>query len=390
MSHAAVMVVEDDPALREALCATLDLAGYRSLPAGDGMAALSLLERERPALVVSDVQMQPMDGTALLHALRRRRPDLPVVLMTAFGTIRSAVQAVRDGVALLRRLLPDAVVLRTCLPDHPVWVMADATQVQQVILNLGANARDAMPEGGDLTVAVSRGDGDATIEVVDTGVGMTPEVQARVFEPFFTTKPRGVGTGLGLWLIHGVVKEHKGRVQVASTPGKGSRFTVTLPLTDAPSLPATPAPTPQVNPGVRVLLVEDNAINQELARDMLGRAGLQVQVAGDGEQALACLAQAPFDVVLMDCQMPVMDGYEATGAIRDRERKGLGRPVPIVALTAHAMGGDREKCLASGMDDYLDKPIRLDRLAEKIRQWTGRDLQVSETVRVPIPPEATG
>jgi two-component system response regulator FlrC len=97
MSHAAVMVVEDDPALREALCATLDLAGYRSLPAGDGMAALSLLERERPALVVSDVQMQPMDGTTLLHALRRRRPDLPVVLMTAFGTIRSAVQAVRDG-----------------------------------------------------------------------------------------------------------------------------------------------------------------------------------------------------------------------------------------------------------------------------------------------------
>ncbi|MFZ5493162.1 MAG: sigma-54-dependent transcriptional regulator [Pseudomonadota bacterium] len=97
MSHAAVMVVEDDPALREALCETLDLAGYRSLPAADGMAALSLLDRERPTLVVSDVQMQPMDGTALLHALRRRRPDLPVVLMTAFGTIRSAVQAVRDG-----------------------------------------------------------------------------------------------------------------------------------------------------------------------------------------------------------------------------------------------------------------------------------------------------
>ncbi|HEX2796809.1 MAG TPA: sigma-54 dependent transcriptional regulator [Immundisolibacter sp.] len=97
MTHAAVMVVEDDPALREALCDTLDLAGYRSLPAADGRAALALLGRERPALVVSDVQMQPMDGTALLHALRRQRPDLPVVLMTAFGTIRSAVQAVRDG-----------------------------------------------------------------------------------------------------------------------------------------------------------------------------------------------------------------------------------------------------------------------------------------------------
>ncbi len=97
MSHAAVMVVEDDVALREALCDTLDLTGYRSLPAADGTAALVLLERERPALVVSDVQMQPMDGTALLHALRRRRPEVPVVLMTAFGTIRSAVQAVRDG-----------------------------------------------------------------------------------------------------------------------------------------------------------------------------------------------------------------------------------------------------------------------------------------------------
>jgi two-component system response regulator FlrC len=97
MSHAAVMVVEDDAALREALCDTLDLAGYRSLAAADGQAALALLERERPALVVSDVQMQPMDGNALLQALRRRRPDLPVVLMTAFGTIRHAVQAVRDG-----------------------------------------------------------------------------------------------------------------------------------------------------------------------------------------------------------------------------------------------------------------------------------------------------
>ncbi|WP_448506916.1 sigma-54-dependent transcriptional regulator, partial [Immundisolibacter sp.] len=97
MTHAAVMVVEDDPALREALCDTLDLAGYRSLPAADGQAALALLGRERPALVVSDVQMQPMDGNALLHALRRQRPDLPVVLMTAFGTIRSAVQAVREG-----------------------------------------------------------------------------------------------------------------------------------------------------------------------------------------------------------------------------------------------------------------------------------------------------
>ena len=90
MTHAAVMVVEDDPALREALCDTLDLAGYRSLPAADGQAALALLGRERPALVVSDVQMQPMDGNALLHALRRQRPDLPVVLMTAFGTICTA------------------------------------------------------------------------------------------------------------------------------------------------------------------------------------------------------------------------------------------------------------------------------------------------------------
>ena len=130
MGHAAVMVVEDDPALREALCDTLDLAGYRSLSAADGQAALAMLERERPALVVSDVQMQPMDGTALLHALRRRRPDMPVVLMTAFGTIRSAVQAVRDGaieylakpfepaalVSLIGQLLPQQVDHR----DEPV------------------------------------------------------------------------------------------------------------------------------------------------------------------------------------------------------------------------------------------------------------------------------
>ena len=269
------------------------------------------------------------------------------------------VQAVRDGVALLRRLLPDAVVLRTCLPDHPVWVMADATQVQQVILNLGANARDAMPEGGDLTVAVSRGDGDATIEVVDTGVGMTPEVQARVFEPFFTTKPRGVGTGLGLWLIHGVVKEHKGRVQVASTPGKGSRFTVTLPLTDAPSLPATPAPTPQVNPGVRVLLVDDNDFVRAVIASSLRKAGYRVHEAIDGQEAMARFdhLRDELDAVVIDQDLPRRGGVTCLQAMR-----ALKPELGVVLIT----GEVSDERHLPGDTGLLQKPFNVSELLETL------------------------
>ena len=175
MRHAAVMVVEDDPALRE----TLDLAGYSSLPAADGQAALALLERERPALVVSDVQMQPMDGTALLHALRRRRPDLPVVLMTAFGTIRSAVQAVRDGAVeyLAKPFEPAALVglIGQLLPAAAGDADAPLAELEQELLEALLQLSGALARRHELTVAPAR-----IAELVREGVAALPATARQV------------------------------------------------------------------------------------------------------------------------------------------------------------------------------------------------------------------
>jgi CheY-like chemotaxis protein len=206
-------------------------------------------------------------------------------------------------------------------------------------------------------------------------VGIAAELMPRLFEPFTETEtsPGRAGAGLGLALTRRLVELMGGAIEVASTPGQGSEFSCTFRLGEAPAGEEVEAPDPRQSLGDRpchVLLVEDNQVNQRVTSGLLARLDCRVDVASGGAQALEALAQHRYDVVFMDCRMPGMSGYEATREIRRRE--GSGPRVPIVALTANTLRGDRERCLAAGMTDYLAKPTDLASLARVLGRYVAR------------------
>jgi signal transduction histidine kinase/ligand-binding sensor domain-containing protein/ActR/RegA family two-component response regulator len=253
-------------------------------------------------------------------------------------------------------------------PSVPDVLVGDQGRLRQILINLVANAIKFTRLGGvTVTVDATSADDDQTVvhfAVADTGIGIAPEKQALIFEPFrqadgSTTREFG-GTGLGLAICRTLVEVFGGRLWVESSPS-GSSFHFTAPLAQgAPAPVAVPTDRPagerQPRARVRVLLAEDNRVNQMLAQRLLERWGHEVVLAETGLQAVAAHARQTFDVILMDIQMPEMGGFEATAAIRAAE-EGSSHRTPIVAMTAHAMKGDRERCLAEGMDDYLSKPI---------------------------------
>ncbi|HEX6964672.1 MAG TPA: PAS domain S-box protein [Gemmatimonadaceae bacterium] len=228
-------------------------------------------------------------------------------------------EIVQDTVTMLRPLLGSAVHVFTLPAPAAVPVFADRTQLEQVLMNLAVNARDAMPNGGTLTIEVgttpAAGDAwAATLVVSDTGMGMPPDVAARAFEPFFTTKPLGQGTGLGLATVHGIVEQSGGTVRVSSDEGQGTTFTITLPLAESAANDATiarQAMTDATGAGT-VLLVEDEEAVRTIARRVLERAGYQVLTARHGADALHVLeaTDARVDVLLSDVVMPEMGGVE--------------------------------------------------------------------------------
>jgi CheY-like chemotaxis protein len=200
--------------------------------------------------------------------------------------------------------------------------------------------------------------------VNDTGIGIDAQTQPRLFSKFVqadsSTARRFGGTGLGLAICRQLAELMGGSVGVRSKPGVGSAFWVTLPMPPAPAMPldsAVPRFATVPVPANRwlVLLAEDNLVNQKLARHLLGKLGCEVDVANNGMEALERWAERPYDAIFMDCQMPGLDGYQATQRIRASGERG--RRIPIIAITASSMVGDRERCLASGMTDYVSKPL---------------------------------
>jgi signal transduction histidine kinase/CheY-like chemotaxis protein len=257
----------------------------------------------------------------------------------------------------------------------PPWVELDPTRVRQILVNLVSNAIKFTKEGCvDVRVAYrteSENHGVIRFEINDTGIGIPEEAQDRLFKRFSQVDSsmtrRFGGAGLGLAISKQLVKRMGGEIGCKSTPGSGSQFWFTLPVNVANGPPAEADDLADDEPNVgalRILAAEDQLINQQVLRAFLTGAGHEVVLVEDGALALAAIQQSDFDIVLMDIQMPNMDGFEATRAIRE-----LANPLctlPIIALTANAMAGDRERCLASGMDGYVSKPINADTLHREI------------------------
>jgi CheY-like chemotaxis protein len=258
---------------------------------------------------------------------------------------------------------------RAVAPATPPVLVGDPGRLRQVLLNLIGNALKFTPEGR-ITVGVYPDTADqdgVTLRffVKDTGIGIAPEKQGLIFESFYqvdgTWRRRAGGTGLGLAIVSRMVTMMGGRVWVESAPGRGSTFFFTarfgLPRTEPCPAAAPPAGEMDAPAGLRILVAEDNAINRKMIERLLQRAGYAVSTAADGKQALAALAAERFDAVLMDIQMPEMDGIEATQRIRALDHI-LERRTPVIALTAGVMQDEREACFAAGMDDFLSKPVR--------------------------------
>ena len=261
--------------------------------------------------------------------------------------------------------------------DVPLRLRGDAGRLRQVLVNLLDNAVKFTARGG-VAVRVARGGSPWALqfEVADTGEGIPAARIPHLFKPFVqgdsSTTRRFGGTGLGLSIARQLVRLMGGDIEVESEPGKGTvfRFRVALepPLSTGSAAQASPA-LPEARASARLLVVEDNAVNQKVALLQLRQLGYEAEVAGDGRQALAALAAARYDLVLMDCQMPELDGYDATRAIRAGQVPGLDPSIPVIALTANAMSADREKCLAAGMNDCLIKPVPFAALAAALSRW---------------------
>lgn len=271
--------------------------------------------------------------------------------------LRQVVQEVEDMFAAQAR--SKGLKLTISLPDNlPHLVLGDPLRIKQVLINLLGNALK-FTEQGDIHLELSLTSSESIrFEVSDTGIGIKPEQLDVLFEPFTQanagTARRYGGSGLGLSIARELVQRMGGELEVRSQPGQGSRFEFTLPLTEAEQTDSQNKRPRYRLDGIRVLLVEDNSINQEVARGMLERNGADVTIAASGRSALDQISQHDFDIVLMDMHMPDMDGLETTQHIRRLEK---GKDLPIIAVTALALADFRERCLAGGMNDYLTKPF---------------------------------
>ncbi len=295
--------------------------------------------------------------------------DMPVDVHRTIG----------ETVALLARTIDKRITMVQRLKAEPCMVKGEPGQLQQVVMNLAVNARDAMPEGGELTFETSVVDytegccelpPDATqgkyvlLSMSDTGGGMTPEVRERVFEPFFTTKPQGEGTGMGLAMVYGIVRNHGGSVVVRSDPGKGTTFDIYLPLagksariTDTQKLKA------MLRGSGRVLVVDDEDTVREILTEMLTSLGYEVRCAPDGREAVEYYREhaSEIDLVVLDMTMPGMDGRECF-----EELKKINPDVKAVVATGHALDGAAQETIDAGALRFIHKPFIMAELADTL------------------------
>ncbi len=288
-------------------------------------------------------------------------------------------ETIRDMEDILQRLIGEQIQIVTVLHPRTGHVMADPVQLEQVVMNLVLNARDAMPGGGLLNIETENVELDdafvkahpgsspgpyVKIMVQDAGCGMDVETLAHIFEPFFTTKEPGRGTGLGLATVYGIVKQSRGYIDVSSRPGCGSRFTVYLPRVGEPELPSQAEPHKGAEVPPTILVVEDEESIRKLVRTILEEQGYQVQTAGDGEEALRCLQRlkGTCPLVITDVIMPRMTSGDLIQGI-----KALQPDARILYMSGYT----GETLYANGLTDempFLQKPFLPTALTEKVRE----------------------
>jgi len=290
---------------------------------------------------------------------------------------------VREIQSIVENSFPKNIVFESSLPDALWPVTGDPTQLNQICLNLCVNARDAMPQGGTLTIAAENLEIDGQFAVMnrgaspgphvvlavsDTGVGMPRGIVERIFEPFFTTKEIGKGSGLGLSTVLGIVRSHHGFIHVDSEPGKGSTFRVYLPASTGKAAASRDVPRAEAPPrgnGELILVVDDEASIRDITKQTLETYGYRVLTAEDGAKALVQFAKVRHEVALIfsDMMMPVMDGPTFIVALRHLDAR-----VPIIAASGLDTSGQVAKATSLGVKRFLPKPYTAETLLEALRQ----------------------
>ena len=357
-------------------------------------AELSIKSRERLDIILQQIHRATALIQQILDFSRRAVLERQTIDLAAF---------LDEVISLLERTVPENInITLTHGPDDYI-VNADPTRLQQAIMNLVVNARDAMPEGGELRIALSRLSDIAEIQsiafdpieegawvritVTDTGSGIPPGALLHIFEPFFTTKATGKGTGLGLAQVYGIVKHHAGHITVASKPGEGTTFTLYLPASPAQQLAATAIETKNLihGQGETILVVEDDPVVRQALVESILALNYQVVEANNGQEALALLEQLTGDLaargsgialVLSDLVMPKMGGQALFNAIQQR-----GLKTPLIMLSGHPMESKLEDLQAQGLAGWMLKPPDIEKLSRLLAQVLEMDLRESNRKR---------
>jgi CheY-like chemotaxis protein len=339
---------------------------------------LASVDRQRLEIIQGQAQRASELLRQILDFSRQSVVDMKPIDMSSF--VREAVRAVSQG-------LPALVQVRASLCEGDCFILGDSARLLQTIENLAANANEAMPEGGQLTITLRRlklvaGDtfplpdmsaGDwICLSVADDGVGMSPQILARVFEPFFTTKALGQGTGLGLAQVYGIVKLHDGFINVESSPGQGAMFDIYLPAFTPPQEKYRPRHDDSLyaGSGQTILIVEDDRATREALAEYLQALNYTVLTAANGREALQIYNQSQNDVqlVLTDMVMPVMDGATLFAQLRQARSD-----VKLIAITGYPLDPGIVDLLKQEVFSFIQKPLRVEQIARSISEALSQD-----------------
>ncbi|MCC6959418.1 MAG: GAF domain-containing protein [Dehalococcoidia bacterium] len=320
-----------------------------------------LLKRSR------NMDSEERENLALIEDAARRAADLTGRLLSfsrgglvRFGKVNLRT-VIEDTLQLAEPSMHSGITLTRELPNEPAFVEGDAGQIQQALTNIVLNARDAMPEGGSIRVTLAADGNVAAITIADTGPGMDEETRVRIFEPFYTTKPAGSGTGLGMAITYGIIQGHHGDISVESTPGRGTTFTITLPLFES----AIPDPVDLFNAGEGnlVLVVDDDAMVRRTTTATLAELGYNVVEAPGGATAVEIMKARPdrFSVVLLDLVMPGMTGSETFRALT-----AIRPDLPVVVCTGYAADSHIDTDVKRRIAGLVQKPFTADRLSRAL------------------------